>query len=170
MVIWLTGMSGSGKSTLSDSLHFVLKKKGYSAYQLDGDNVRKQNSTTKQFSKGSIIENNCSIIHECVKNLKQYDFQIVSVISPFNETRQYARRILKDKYFEIFVKCPIEELIKRDTKGLYKKSLQGRLDNLIGFSDKLPFEVPVHPNLVISTDKVDVRKAIYIIIKQLLLS
>ena len=50
----------------------------------------------------------------------------------------------------IYVKAPIEELIKRDTKGLYKMALEGK-KNLIGMSNELPYEERKQPNLVIDT-------------------
>ncbi|CAG0917644.1 unnamed protein product [Notodromas monacha] len=38
--IWFTGLSGAGKTTISFALEEFLVSKGYSAYGLDGDNVR----------------------------------------------------------------------------------------------------------------------------------
>ena len=75
-------MSGSGKTTLSKSLISNLKQNNYSVHSLDGDTVRKLNNESTHFTKNSILNNNYSIIEECVKTVDQYDFVIVSVISP----------------------------------------------------------------------------------------
>jgi adenylylsulfate kinase len=159
MVIWLTGMSGSGKSTLTEILCYTFKQKGFSVNHLDGDAVRKINNTNDDFSKETILKNNYSIIQECIKSVEHYNFVVVSVISPYEETRQYARKLLKDRYFEIYVKCSVEELIQRDTKGLYRKALRGEIDNLIGFSKKLVYEEPRNSNLVIRSDQMNIENA-----------
>ena len=109
MVIWFTGISGAGKSTLAVTLGSLLKKKGFSVNYLDGDAVRKLNKTNGNFSRESIIENNHSIIQECVRTIERYDFILVSVISPFAEARQSARRILNENYFEVYVKCSVTQ-------------------------------------------------------------
>lgn len=153
MIIWFTGMSGAGKTTLAVSLNSSLCKLGYSTHLLDGDEVRKLKKTINDFSKESILENNRLIIEECGRLLGDYDFVLVSVISPFQETRQFARKLLKENYFEVYVRCSQEELIRRDTKGLYRKALNREIDNLIGFSELLPYEEPLNPELVISTDE-----------------
>ena len=167
MVIWFTGMSGAGKSTLTVALGSQLEKKGFSVNYLDGDAVRNINKTTDNFTCETIIKNNHSIIQECARTVEQYDFILVSVVSPFEETRQYARCVLAEEYFEIYVKCPISELVQRDTKGLYQKAKCGKKDNLIGFSDKLPYEEPSNADLVIRTDRSDKKESIAMILTQL---
>ena len=170
MVIWFTGMSGSGKSTLSEYLSSILQEKGFSVSILDGDFVRKLNKTVNHFTIESILENNYSIIKECLKTFKLFDFVIVSVISPYKETRKYAKNELGKEYFEIFVKCSIETLIKRDTKGLYQKALLGEINNLIGFSEKLHYEEPLNSDLVIRTDQIEDQEAVRLVLNHLPIS
>lgn len=153
MVIWFTGLSGSGKTSISDGLKKKLEEKGYSIFQIDGDKFRKEQKTKNVFTTQEIIENNRRIISYCRSIQDKYDFIIVSVISPFEETRKKAREIFKDKYIEIFLNCSLEALIKRDIKGLYQKALKGEIDNLIGYSEKIPYEAPKNPEIVLATDK-----------------
>jgi len=160
-------MSGSGKSTLTEYLCSVLQEKGFSVKIIDGDFVRKFNKTVNHFTIESILKNNYSIIEECLKTFKLFDFVIVSVISPYKETRKYAKNELGKEYFEIFVKCSIETLIKRDTKGLYQKAILGEIDNLIGFSEKLTYEEPLNSDLVIRTDHMEDHEAISLILDNL---
>ena len=80
------------------------------------------------------------------------DFIVISLITPFKEVRKRAREIFGKEYFEIYVKCDKETLIKRDTKGLYEKALNGEIDNLIGFSDKIPYEEPSDSDLMLETN------------------
>ena len=68
--------------------------------------------------------------------------------------------IFGKEYFEVYVKCDKNTLIERDTKGLYKKAFNGELDNLIGFSDKLPYEEPTAPDLILETNLISPDDAI----------
>ena len=135
-VVWFTGLSGAGKSTLSNYLSDQLKKLNFTVKKIDGDTFRRKNKTKKNFSKKEIIKNNHKIIKEIQKIQKKYDFVLISVISPLLQTRKYAKKKFKKKYFEINVFCKIKTLIKRDTKGLYKKVIEKKMPNLIGFRSK----------------------------------
>jgi adenylylsulfate kinase-like enzyme len=75
---------------------------------------------------------------------------IVAAISPYRESRDNARKEIKD-FVEVFVKCPIEVLVERDVKGLYKKALAGNLPHFTGVSD--PYEEPLQPDILVETDK-----------------
>jgi adenylyl-sulfate kinase len=151
-VIWFTGLSGSGKSTLSEMLITYLKRKSMNVLLLDGDIIRSKLNISTDFSPDKIKENSQMIINVCKKKSIIYDYIIVSVIAPYEETRKYARKILGSKYFEVFVKVSLKKLISRDTKGLYKKALSGELENLIGFDSNTPYETPTNPNLIIDTE------------------
>ena len=70
---------------------------------------------TKKFTKKSIIKNNISIINYLDKKSK-YDYLLVSVIAPLKKTRYLAYKKFNSNYFEVFTKCSLKELIRRDTK------------------------------------------------------
>jgi len=53
------------------------------------------------------------------------------------------------RYVEIYLKAPIEVLIERDVKGMYKKALAGEIKNFTGISD--PYEEPDKPEVLIET-------------------
>ena len=50
------------------------------------------------------------------------------MISPLQKTREKAKKIFKDNYIEVFVNCPLAELIKREK--LYPKDHKNYLLNL----------------------------------------
>lgn len=163
MVIWFTGMSGAGKTTLARALSGDLKQADYTVHLLDGDIIRRNNNITNTFNEETILNNNYSIIRECKKKLNDYDFLLVCVISPYEKTRLYARDILGVKhYLEVFVDCPIEELVRRDTKGFYAKSINKTLD-VIGLSKKLPYETPKFADVIINTSLVDIHGSLILI-------
>jgi adenylylsulfate kinase len=163
MVIWFTGMSGAGKSTLTSGLYKDLTESKFTVLILDGDAVRQKKNMTNAFTKESILENNYSIIQECLKNINKYEFILVSVISPYEETRQFARNKLgTNAYLEVFVNCSIDELVRRDTKGLYEKALNKKIE-LIGFSKKLIYQKPKLSDVVLNTDQQDIHVCLKVI-------
>ena len=162
-IIWLTGLSGSGKTTLSKKIKEFLKydKK---CLIIDGDTFRKKNKQFS-FSKKNIIKNNLQIIDYCKKNYNKYDYILVSVISPLKKTREYANKIFKTDYFEIYVFASIKTLLKRDTKGLYSLSKRGLINNLIGYNSRINYEKSSHKYLRINTNILSLNQSLAKIFK-----
>ena len=160
MIIWFTGLSGSGKTTICSILMNKLKSDGYSVEWYDGDRVREELKIESDFSKEGILKNNFEVINKINNVQENVDFILISLITPFNEVRQYARKIFGKEYFEVYIKCDKDTLVKRDTKGLYKKALNGELDNLIGFSDKIPYEEPSDADLILETNSISPENAV----------
>ena len=153
-------MSGSGKTTIAERVEVRLSEDDYSVHHVDGDRFRAKAGTTNQFSREAILENNYKIIDYCDSIKNDYDIIVVAVISPFQETRDKARELFGEKYKEIFIDCPMEVLIRRDTKDLYSKAKAGEITNLIGFSPGTPYERPQNPDLLIDTSKTTVAEAV----------
>ena len=152
VVVWFTGLSGSGKSTLSQMFVNFLTDREKDVLLLDGDKIRSTIHNDFDFSPENIKINSRAIIDLCKEKTSLHDYIIVSVIAPFENTREYARKLLGDNYIEIFVKASLKELVRRDTKGLYKKALNGELENMIGVDPNTPYQIPENPNLIIDTD------------------
>ena len=112
-IIWLTGLSGSGKSTLANNLKKKLTIKNKKVKIIDGDKFRKENKIKNSFSKKNIYKNNISIIKKIYKIKHNYDFIVVSVISPLKKTRLIAKKTFGKCYFEVFVNCSIKELLNK---------------------------------------------------------
>jgi adenylylsulfate kinase-like enzyme len=76
---------------------------------------------------------------------------LVSLISPLREEREAAKEIIgSNKYIEVFVDTPLEVCIERDSKGLYKKAINGEIQNFTGINS--PYERPSSPNFVLLED------------------
>ena len=167
-LLWLTGLSGSGKTTLANSVYKNLLKHNFEVLKIDGDIFRKKTKNINNFSKKNIIHNNNEIISYVKKIEKKFDFVIVSVISPLLITRKKAKKIFGSRYFEIYVKCSIKELIKRDTKGLYKKAKDKVITNLIGYNSKIKYEKSKYKKIVVNTDKLNLLTCKKLIVKKIL--
>ncbi|NCY22974.1 adenylyl-sulfate kinase, partial [bacterium] len=69
----------------------------------------------------------------------------IATISLFREVHQWNRQNLPG-YFEIYLKVPIEELRRRDSKGIYKKFDTGEIQNVAGLD--LQVDEPAKPDLL----------------------
>lgn len=167
-LIWLTGLSGSGKSTLSNKIFTKLKNLKYKVLKIDGDSFRKKTKNINNFSKKNIIYNNNRIISHIKRLIFKYDFIVVSVISPLLVTRKKAKKLFGNKYFEVYVKCGIKELIKRDTKGLYKKAREKKIINLIGYNSKIKYEESSYKKIIVNTKRESILSSTNLILKKIL--
>ena len=165
LVLWFTGLSGSGKTTISREAARILEERGRSCLMLDGDEVRSRIHHHLGFSREDIVKNNGLIMRLCEEERSRYDFIFVPIISPFASSRQQAREILGDGFAEVYIECGAEELKRRDPKGLYEKSRKGQIKNLIGFSEELPYEAPVSPEITLRTDKLPLNECVNALIQ-----
>ncbi len=160
-VIWLTGIPGSGKTTLALELQKFYEKKGIPIEILDGDEIRKTLSKDLGLSPEDRKEHNRRVIFVAKILAKNGVTTIVPLISPYRETRANARKEIPD-FIEIWVKTSVDECIKRDPKGLYKKALAGEIKNLTGL--QAPYEEPQNAELILDTEKHSVEESIDLII------
>lgn len=161
IVIWMIGLSGSGKSTLATGLENRLHKKGFHTMLLDGDNLRTGLNNNLGFTQEERLEN----IRRAAETSKLFanngTVTICSFISPTQEIRKMAKEIVGDKYYEVFVNCPLEICEQRDVKGLYAKARSGEIKNFTGIDS--PFESPKNPSLEIRTDQMSLEASLDIL-------
>ena len=146
--IWFTGLPSSGKSTLARLLETEIKKRRKHVEVLDGDEVRLRLSKGLGFSKEDRDENIRRISYVANVITRCGSVAITCAISPYRSIRQEARNEIGN-FVEVFVKCSVDECIKRDVKGLYKKALSGEIKNFTGISD--PYEEPENPEITVNT-------------------
>jgi adenylyl-sulfate kinase len=149
-VVWLTGLSGAGKSTLAVRLSEQLAARGRTPELLDGDEVRTHLSKGLGFSKEDRDTNIRRIGYVCKLLARNGVIAIAAAISPYREIRDEVRS-QQERFFEAYVECPLETLVERDVKGLYKKALAGELKGFTGVSD--PYEPPLSHELTIVTSR-----------------
>lgn len=150
VVIWLTGLSGSGKTTIAVALEKELAKKGFLTQILDGDNIRAGINNNLGFSEADRKENIRRIAEVSKLFLECGIVTINCFVSPTNEIREQAKKIIgSNDFLEIFVNTPLEICEQRDVKGLYKKARAGEIKDFTGISS--PFEAPTNPFLEVKT-------------------
>jgi adenylylsulfate kinase len=158
VVVWFTGLSGAGKTTLSRSVARELRALGHKVELLDGDEVRENLSRGLGFSREGRDENIRRIGFVARLLARNGVVVLASAISPYRQSRDDVRRALQNDevlFVEVFVRAPLEVLIQRDVKGLYKKAIAGEIRNFTGISD--PYEEPESPSLVIDSSVESLR-------------
>jgi adenylyl-sulfate kinase len=150
LVVWLTGLSGAGKSTLAHALAARLHAAGEKVEVLDGDSIRQHLSQGLGFSREDRDINIRRIAFVAKLLARNGVIVIVAAISPYRAVRDEARAEI-GRFLEVHVQCSIDELVRRDTKGLYARALAGSLPNFTGISD--PYEEPLAPEVTVRTDR-----------------
>jgi adenylyl-sulfate kinase len=146
--LWFTGMSGAGKSTISAIMAQRLRERGVRVEVLDGDVVRTNLSKGLGFSKEDRDENIRRIGVVCDLLTRNGVAAIAAAISPYRAVRDEVRSQI-GRFVEVYVECPLNTLVERDVKGLYKRALAGEILNFTGVSD--PYEAPRSPEIVVKT-------------------
>ena len=152
-VLWFTGLSGSGKSTLSEALEAEFRARSYRIERLDGDIVRTNLSAGLSFSREDRDINVRRIGFVCDLLARNGVIAISAAISPFASVRDEVRALVESHgvaFIEVYTQCSLEELARRDVKGLYKKALAGEIPNFTGVSD--PYEAPDNAEIVTHSD------------------
>jgi adenylyl-sulfate kinase len=148
--IWFTGLPCSGKSTISLILGEAIKKERGMVEILDGDVVRTNLSKGLGFSREDRETNLMRIAFVCNLLTRNGVPNIAAAISPFENVREQARELIGN-FVEVYARCPIEQCIERDVKGMYKKALAGQIKGFTGVDD--PFDEPVNPEVICETDQ-----------------
>ena len=163
-VVWFTGLSGAGKSTIANALRSELTRRGRHSELLDGDEVRTHLSKGLGFSKDDRDTNIRRIGYVARLVARSGGVAITAAISPYREVRDEVRSQTPG-FVEVFVRAPLDTLVERDTKGLYRKAIAGEIANFTGVSD--PYEEPLHPEVVCDTSRESVAESVTKVVDRL---
>ena len=89
--IWLTGLPASGKTTIALALAERLRAQGHSVETLDGDEIRLGLSADLGFSAEDRQQHNRRVIFVSKLLIRNGIVVLIPLISPYRETRAYAR-------------------------------------------------------------------------------
>jgi adenylyl-sulfate kinase len=137
-VFWLFGRSGAGKTTLARHLRDGLLIREIPVVYLDGDEIRLRLNSDLSFKSKARLENHRRIA-EIARLLTQEELNvIVSTMAPEHQHRDIVSQILGEKLVWFYIHAPLDVCMTRDPKGIYKRALEGQINELIDY----PFEDP----------------------------
>ncbi|MGJ3263016.1 MAG: adenylyl-sulfate kinase [Salinarimonas sp.] len=157
-VIWMTGLSGAGKSTLAMRVEQRLFAKGYQAFVLDGDNVRRGLNADLGFSPDDRAENIRRVGEVAALFAEAGMIVVTAFISPYRSDRDRARAAAGDAFHEVHVAADLATCEGRDPKGLYKRARAGEIGDFTGIS--APYEPPDAPELVVDTSRQSIEACV----------
>ena len=162
MVIWIIGLSGAGKTTLAKEIISKVHEKN--VVLIDGDIIRKIISKNLGHTLEDRLENAGRICRLC-KFLDNQGIHVVcAILSIFPESRLWNKNNIKN-YYEVYIETPIDQLQKRDYKGLYRKFNEGKIKNVVGIDIK--WQEPKNSNLIFDqSNKISPNKIANIILKK----
>ena len=144
-VYWITGLSGAGKTTIGIKLYEYLKEKKDNIIRLDGD-VMREVFNNKDYSS----EGRKALGYQYARLCKMLSNQgidvVICVCVMFDEIRQWNRDNISN-YKEIFLDVTMDELIKRNQKGIYTKAMNSKSQSVYGIS--IDAQLPKTPDLII---------------------
>jgi len=167
MIIQFCGLSGSGKTTLAINTKEYFNKQKIDIEVIDGDEYRRFLCSDLGFTKED-RHTNIRRLAFVASRFPQYNIiPVICAINPYENIRQEVSMVY-NCVKTVYIKCSLEELIRRDTKGMYAKALlpdghAEKISNLSGVND--PFEVPGAPDLILETDRETILESTQKLIK-----
>jgi len=158
VTLWFTGLPCSGKTTIADRVAELLRSRGVKVERLDGDIVRKSLTKDLGFTKEDRDKNIERVTFVAKLLTRNGVIVLATFVSPYRERRQKTREEIGE-FIEVYVKASLEECIRRDVKGMYKKALAGEIKNFTGVDD--PYEEPLNPELVLDTERETVEESVH---------
>ena len=149
-VVWVTGLSGAGKSVLATSLVARLRMVDVEILLLDGDELREifgaSSGNIQDYGREKRMALAMQYAYLCNILAKQGFTVVIATISLFKEVHAWNRENLQG-YFEVYLRVPLEELRRRDPKGIYRRFDAGEIKDVTGLD--LPIDEPNSPDWVL---------------------
>jgi len=161
MVIWLIGLSGAGKTTIGRHVYEMYKEKYQNTVFIDGDEIRKifgDSETVESYTiKGR--RKNAERITELCAWLDRQDIHVVCcILSIFPEMRKLNPERFSS-YFEAYIKVPMENIRRKDGKGLYSAAINNEIKNVVGV--QIPFPEPKFADIVIDNSNFEINPKVH---------
>jgi cytidine diphosphoramidate kinase len=145
-VVWITGLSGAGKTTTATLLKESLKNAGQPVILLDGDALRELIGAGNRHGREARMHLAFTYSALCLEVARRGHNVICATISLFHQVHQWNRENFP-RYLEVYLRVPLEELKRRDSKGLYADALAARATDVVGVH--VAAEEPQSPDLLL---------------------
>ncbi|MCI8423744.1 MAG: adenylyl-sulfate kinase [Lawsonibacter sp.] len=145
---WVTGLSGAGKTTVGTLLYQYLRCRKPGVVLLDGDMLRAmaENHDYTDEGRERMAYQNMRLF----RLLTEQGIDVVGCVIGMREKYRAWNRENIPNYKEIYLKVSLEELVNRDSKGLYRRALNRETTDVYGID--LKFEEPERPDVVVENE------------------
>ena len=133
-------------STVAGKLAGKLRAGGLPVVLLDGDDLRDVFGRSGGHDRKARLQLGMQYARLARLLALQGITVIVATISMFRQIHAWNRKHLP-RYFEVYLHLPLEELIRRDPKGIYRRYYAGKLRNVAGLD--LQVDEPTRPDLLL---------------------
>jgi len=170
-VIWFVGLPGAGKSTYAQAVYKVLSKRGEHVCYLSMDEWRRVHVSEPRYSRQERVHVYKLFAGEAVRISGQGKNVIMDGTAPELSMREYARGLI-ERFAEIYVRCPLETAMRRETNrpqglvmaDLYRKAIKRKqtgeyfkgVGDIIGVDT--PFEENPEAECMIDSDSMSVEQ------------
>lgn len=149
-VYWITGLSGAGKTSIGTLLFEKMKQKYPNTVFLDGDVLREVFGSDLGYTRED--RSRCAMRYaRLCKMLQEQELNVICcTISMFDHIRSWNRENI-GSYREIYVRVSMEELTRRDQKGLYGRSDES-MDSREVAGIQVDVEEPKEPDMILDNE------------------
>lgn len=155
-VLWFTGLPASGKKAIAQKVYEKLTAMDLKVDRIDGRDVRPLFPETG-FSPEEVNRHIRRSGHLCARLEKNGVIVVASFVSPFRESRMFAREQAK-RFVEVYLKTTVESCEARDKQGHYAKARAGEYQYFPGVH--IEYEEPQSAEVVIDVERTSESEAV----------
>ncbi|MEW6189512.1 MAG: adenylyl-sulfate kinase [Actinomycetota bacterium] len=148
--LWITGLPASGKSSIAQAVRRLLKEREIDVEILESDDLRSKLLTLSTYTEEEreffynvlvclgkmLVDHGINVVFDATANKRKF--------------RDKARKEIQN-FMEVYVKCPLEECMRRDPKGIYRAVKREEATTVPGA--QVPYEEPLAPEVIIESDR-----------------
>ncbi|KAJ1870255.1 Sulfate adenylyltransferase [Coemansia sp. RSA 486] len=163
--VLLTGLHASGKEAIARALQVALNQEGgRSVSLLLGETIRQELSSELGYTKRERDINVTRIGFVAAELTRAGAACIAAPIAPYEAARNLVKQQVSKAggFYLVHVATPLEQCIKNDRAGVYKRAIAGEIKGFTGIDDV--YETPASPDLVVDTTKTSTSQIVHEII------
>lgn len=167
--IWLTGLPGSGKTVIARKVKQLLEESAVKVRILQLDEIRKVITPIPTYSQAERDMVYSSLAY-MAKLLTQAGMNvIIDATGNRLRYRELARRLIPN-FAEVYLQCPLDVCIRRESKRQNQFSLQdiytkSKKEDATVPGVNVPYEEPKAPEIIVDTARLDIDEAAQKIVK-----
>ena len=166
-ILWLMGPTSAGKTTIGREVVKKFRSFNIPVIQFDGDETRSLFGKALTFSPEDRLQNVSACVYLANKASEAGLHVVVSALTAHQDARDYVAKTVNN-LFIVYLRCPLDVCIERDSRGLYRGVREGKIDpkSLIGLEK--PYPNVSNADMTINTDQHTPEEIVSIIIECLI--